>query len=122
MQSMPLPMIVHRVSQPQQATNNSLLPDSPSAAIESMSQNAYSQSTINTMLNSYSEAAPPSGCVPLPTTGCYFSKQSKQSAELTNFYGSLFFFNSRLKLRSTVRIYTGVCFYDVGIRNFRRWS
>ncbi|VDN42694.1 unnamed protein product [Gongylonema pulchrum] len=69
MQSMPLPTIVHRLSQTQPASSNPPLPDSPSSVAESISQNAYSQSTINTMLNSFSEAATPSDCVPLPTTG-----------------------------------------------------
>ncbi|EJD76771.1 tyrosine-protein kinase receptor [Loa loa] len=66
MQSMPLPVIVHRLSQPQ--SSNSSLPDSPSVT-ETISQNTYSQNTINTILNSYTEAVPSNDCDPLPTKG-----------------------------------------------------
>ncbi|VDO25603.1 unnamed protein product [Onchocerca flexuosa] len=69
MQSMPLPVIIHRLSQSQSAPNNSSLPDSPSSVTETISQNTYSQSTINTILNSYTEAVPSNDCDPLPTKG-----------------------------------------------------
>uniref|UniRef100_A0A915PNA2 receptor protein-tyrosine kinase n=1 Tax=Setaria digitata TaxID=48799 RepID=A0A915PNA2_9BILA len=69
MQSMPLPVIVHRLSQSQSGPNNSSLPESPSSVTETMSQNTYSQSTINTVLNSYIETAASNDCDPLPTKG-----------------------------------------------------
>ncbi|VDO35524.1 unnamed protein product [Brugia timori] len=69
MQSMPLPAIIHRLSQSQSAPNNSSLPESPSSVTETMSQNNYSQSTINTILNSYTETIPSNDCDPLPTKG-----------------------------------------------------
>uniref|UniRef100_A0A1I8EZR6 Tyrosine-protein kinase receptor n=1 Tax=Wuchereria bancrofti TaxID=6293 RepID=A0A1I8EZR6_WUCBA len=69
MQSMPLPAIIYRLSQSQSAPNNSSLPDSPSSVTETVSQNNYSQSTINTILNSYTETIPSNDCDPLPTKG-----------------------------------------------------
>lgn len=70
LQGMPLPVIVHQLSQSQSAPNNSSLPQNPSsAAIETVSQNNYSQSTINTVLNSYTETVPSNDCDPLPTNG-----------------------------------------------------
>uniref|UniRef100_A0A0R3RZW8 Tyrosine-protein kinase receptor n=1 Tax=Elaeophora elaphi TaxID=1147741 RepID=A0A0R3RZW8_9BILA len=69
MQSMPLPVIIHRLSQTQSAPSNLSLPDSPSSVTETISQNTYSQSTINTILNSYTETVPTNDCDPLPTKG-----------------------------------------------------
>ncbi|KAL3985429.1 Protein tyrosine kinase family protein [Acanthocheilonema viteae] len=69
MQNMPLPIIIHRLSQPQSTPSNSSLPDSPSSVTETILQNTYSQSTINTILNSYTETVPSNDCDPLPTKG-----------------------------------------------------
>lgn len=69
MQNMPLPVIIHRLSQPQPTPSNPSLPDSPSSVTETIPQNTYSQSTINTILNSYTETVPSNDCDPLPTRG-----------------------------------------------------
>lgn len=75
---MPLPVIIHRLSQQQSTPSNSSLPDSPSSVAETISQNTYSQSTINTILNSYTETVPSNDCDPLPTKGllqiCVYGK------------------------------------------------
>ncbi|VDM98011.1 unnamed protein product [Thelazia callipaeda] len=69
MQRMPSPVIIHRLSQSQSFTTcrDSESSDNPISANETISQNAYSRSTMNTMLNSYSEHAAASSCDPLPT-------------------------------------------------------
>lgn len=87
MQSMPLPAIIHRLSQPQPAPSNSSLPDRPSSVTETLSQNTYSQSTINTILNSYTETIPSNDCDPLPTKGllCFTSEYLLQFTVAVNF-------------------------------------
>lgn len=67
---MPLPVIVHRLSQSSHHPNsNPTVPDSPHSVNDFASQHTYSQSTINTMLNSFSELTATNGCDPLPTKG-----------------------------------------------------